>query len=422
MLFQDISYLLTGKIILKRVDSGVAMNGHRPIVSYLFLLLFIGGCVVASAQINLDIPSDVTPISQPLGSNADGSNSGFAPTTSAEIEPGSSNLVNPDLHTLTTDTVGADVFITRMNPSLDRTLTIPSPPSQVSTDQLDAMTLTGARPEIPLSPIDPLGPAYVLRTPILSAFSPLRPSTARFSISSPKAGGSAAMLDSFRPSNDSFRFDGSESVRMQREDQPSVPYRPAVGRYTKIENASPNNQIRRGMKKPLDQANSSRSVSYGIEDPYMQQGTYQQPDALSSDTAIVSVPQVPAALATDPTTSGPQWSDWDPWPYSKDRVSPFRKSDTWNTDQMFVPNIFTASSPKKRASSSSNSNKQQLHGKTTADFRTEQKDLFAPRTQLPDKFDNTDAWLATKRQRRLTRTRYHNPLLNAQDEDEENSY
>jgi hypothetical protein len=146
------------------------------------------------------------PISQPIGRDANGSNSDFATTPSTQMVQGAGNLVDPDVRVISMDPVGSDITITAMNPLLDRSTKVPNMPVQVDNSQPDAPTMTGAHQQQALSGLASRGGGRnAWKQAAASSFMPVTLPASTFSITSFKGAATAVSASSFQPAGETSK-------------------------------------------------------------------------------------------------------------------------------------------------------------------------------------------------------------------------
>lgn len=163
------------------------------------------------------------PVSQPIGRDANGSNSDFATTPSSQMVQGAGNLVDPDVRILSMDPVGSDITVTAMNPMLDRSTKVPNMPVQVDNSQPDAPTMTGAHQQQAPSGLFSHGSARnVWKQAAASSFLPMTQPASTFSVTSFTGTANTVSASSFQPANETYKPFQAQSYSSDKSSGPQV--------------------------------------------------------------------------------------------------------------------------------------------------------------------------------------------------------
>ncbi|GEM_PF-6504808 len=347
----------------------------------------------------IDVTSVSGPISQSLGTNSNGSNSGFAPITSTEVEAGASDLTNPNAREMGTDSIGADITLTTMSPNMDRTVTVPGLFDNSQSDAAkDVLQMTGARSYYPPYMFAVRAPTHETRR------------SASLLVPHPASTNTNFQLSGFSVSTErlmSVSFQPEISPLQSSQVSPGVP-------FFRQQSSPSLPQIIPGQSPNIPAGFSNKDT---LNSPYLfssdttQRRTHTRLD-VPSETSSLHRFSLPIAETMSQAQDTQNWTNWNIWAknYSISDGAALFEIKTLGAGTKLSPDIVHSGVGRNKAS---------FRGKGTMDRKREDRLL---RLDLEDHLDARKLYKLSNRGRLSTgetvmkeyngrRPRHHNPLL-----------
>ena len=386
------------------------MKTSRYAVYLLFMAILL---MSAPSFAQLDSTSVSTPISSPVGGPLSESNSSFATTTSTEIETGASNLLNPDVRdAMTTDSVGADVSVTAMNPSLEKSVMVPPVLSLPDTyDEQDALTLTGARRYSVAPLFGVLPPTRPANTPEALAFSHVTLPVSRFNSTAFRVSANSINANSFDPGAKAGQTFTGNHVQAS-----------AWGQWALSENGMPANlssgvDVFSAQQVPsYPQSVSAQKRVQGPQNHPLSLGRQQQlseQSGFSPRYVVRNLSMAAVGTSNQMTPGDMDWSAWNTWPQDGflNGTSLFRLN-TLGEGNVFSPDIFN---PRLKGNARDRGDNNQMRiAREQANRILRFSETESVDSRILNKINQSYTLFPRTRrsQTQLKRSRYHNPLLN----------
>jgi hypothetical protein len=398
------------------VYQGEEMKASRYAICSLFTAILL---MPASSFAQLDSTSVSTPISSPVGGPLSDSSSSFAATTSTEIETGASNLLNPDARDVTTtDSVGADVSVTAMNPSLEKSVMVPPVLSLPDTyDQQDALTLTGAHRYSAPPLFGLLPPTRPVNTPEALAFSHVTLPVSRFNSTAFRVSANSINSNSFDPGAKARQAFSGNHVQAPVWGQSHLPESgmPAnlPGGYTNMPSGMDVSSVQQVPGYPQS-ASAQQRIQGSQNSPLSldRQRQLTEQSGLSPRYVVRNLSMSAVDTSNQLTPGGMNWSAWNTWPQDGFLNGTSLRLNTLGEGNIFSPDIF---SPRLKGNARDlGTNNRMRIAREQANRISRLSETESVDSQTLNRLNQAYTLFPRTRrsQKQLRRSRYHNPLLN----------